>query len=802
MCSFIRLAAQTNTQLLHVLCDLVQAFIDTEKQIEVSLTKLGFSEENISSSQADSDVLSSLEDMIMDNRQTGIGQSHQAKLTSHHNKGHHPHQTVTDPANGDFCDDGPDLINPSSFILAPESLPHDLLNADSGLKIDDDIVLGYSKRLRTAVDRILHLLKNVASLQQYEPPALTSSGKDQHSGGRLISKSASMPTCSAPAAACDHQQEVQRLQSELREATRMMQILQEEVNKKHNALSALRAQIETQSILDAKSLKQENEALAGKLMLAERKIQRQAEMINQLQSDSTRFADNCCAVIELTPEKGRRDPHFSPPDVNLNDNNSLPFDKSEDLLNLDELQSLSSEKGDDDDEVDNELLIHTSQDKGQSRLLSIRTADGDGDGDHRTHPLVTDQRFEQRESLYQQIIQEKDEEIEVLKNQMRLAQNMIANAFPDQKIDEYLDMDLIETLVDTHLKNRLHKKDTSLNSVPSAKNRFSGVDLIEPIQDMRESNGQDSPKSFSSGGHVATDPVSSHMTIQVMDAKISQLQSVIEKMIAKNTQVQMELDNFKSQNELLNRDLDQLRNQKAIRDQKFMDKERELIELKLSLEAKEDELTSALKDQEKTASLVDVLKRRMRVLVEEITSKENRIHLLSQRIEDMDAKLQHTVSEMEQVRKNNQMLMSLESGRKEQVRVERELMSAIVNQRMEMEQLKKDEQDMGLFVKCGLLAQRMNEMKRLTDELVDQMKQKQRQKDQRRQAARRKAEKELRSSDNWSSRGTADEESTGRMGDADDELCVAQAEKNFGMDWSFMNIDSILSPLRDRPPPS
>ena len=299
---------------------------------------MGFSDE-ISSSQTDSEVLSSLEDMIME-KQAAIGQSG-SQGSQRASNSNNNHQTG-DAANGDFCDDGPDLINPSSFLLTPESLPRDLLNPNSGLKIDDDVVLGYSKRLRTAVDRILHLLKNVASLQ-YEPASLASCIRDPQSFSRVISKSASMPTCSA--SACDHEQEIMRLKSDLREATSMNQILQEEVNKKHNALSALRAQIETQSILDAKSLKQANDDLAGKLAVAERKISRQAEMITQLQSNSTPVLDNC-ALVELSPERGRRDRPCSPLELNLNDSDSLPFDKSEELLNLDELESLSPDKWD------------------------------------------------------------------------------------------------------------------------------------------------------------------------------------------------------------------------------------------------------------------------------------------------------------------------------------------------------------------------------------------------------------------------------------------------------------------------
>ena len=181
------------------------------------------------------------------------------------------------------------------------------------------------------------------------------------------------------------------MQSDLRESTLMNRILQEEVNKKHNALSALRAQIETQSLLDAKFLKHANDDLACKLAVAERKIQRQAEMINQLRSDSSRVS----AVIELTPERGRRDRRCSPPELDFNGTDSLPFDKSEELLNLDELESLSPDKWDPDY---NEVCdIH---DKEISKLQGVQTEQA-GDGVLRPFHPVDDQHQQDQESLLQ-----------------------------------------------------------------------------------------------------------------------------------------------------------------------------------------------------------------------------------------------------------------------------------------------------------------------------------------------------------------------------------------------------------------
>ena len=245
------------------------------------------------------------------------------------------------------------------------------------------------------------------------------------------------------------------------------------------------------------------------------------------------------------------------------------------------------------------------------------------------------QQQQEHHVLFQQIIQEKDEEIEVLKNQMQLARNMIASAFPDHKIEEYLDVDLIGTLVDTHLKQRTDKKGISGTSNSSKKNRFTGVDLIEPIQDMRGSNGQDSPKSSTSGGHLTSNETS-FMEIQVMDAKISQLQSVLEKLIAKNSQVQFELDDYKSQSSLLHRDIDLLRKQKESADQMIMEMDRELIGLKLSLEEKEDELANMKREQSNMAQVeVDLLQRKVRLQENEISSKEERIQSLARRMEVM-----------------------------------------------------------------------------------------------------------------------------------------------------------------------
>lgn len=106
--------------------DLVQTFLDTEKDIQRRLETLGL--ESKAAQPDDSGLLAfpSLDD-----------------------------ERISDLTFDGLCDDGPDLT-PSSMVYSSHSL-----NATSN-DIEDDVVLGASRRLRLAVERVLSILSGLA----------------------------------------------------------------------------------------------------------------------------------------------------------------------------------------------------------------------------------------------------------------------------------------------------------------------------------------------------------------------------------------------------------------------------------------------------------------------------------------------------------------------------------------------------------------------------------------------------------------------------------------------------------------
>lgn len=115
--------------MLHVLSDLVKTFLDTENDIQKQLETLGL-ENNKSSRGEDSGLLgfTSLDD-----------------------------ERISDLTFEGLCDDGPDLTTPSSMIYSN----HSLTNNTTANDIEDDVVLGASRRLRLAVERVLKILTEV-----------------------------------------------------------------------------------------------------------------------------------------------------------------------------------------------------------------------------------------------------------------------------------------------------------------------------------------------------------------------------------------------------------------------------------------------------------------------------------------------------------------------------------------------------------------------------------------------------------------------------------------------------------------
>ncbi|KAI7685847.1 Pericentrin [Sarcoptes scabiei] len=149
--------SQTNNRLLVVLSDLVKTFLDTEQDIHKQLETLGFER----------------------NTDNAV---HQRNSPSNNNRSDDPFQFSSleeerllmsnEITTFDLCEDGPDLTSPSSVIysLADGSNcvanSRNLSNNNFDTKnngttlndVEDDVVLGASRRLSSAVERVLKIL--------------------------------------------------------------------------------------------------------------------------------------------------------------------------------------------------------------------------------------------------------------------------------------------------------------------------------------------------------------------------------------------------------------------------------------------------------------------------------------------------------------------------------------------------------------------------------------------------------------------------------------------------------------------
>ncbi|CAN7997228.1 unnamed protein product [Ixodes hexagonus] len=130
--------AQTNTRLLNVLSDLVKTYVDTEQDIQDALAQLGLSRVDSPDSTA-----------VLDEEYSSLG-----AVSSQ------THGSKEDFAEGflsELCEDGPDLT-PRTWDMFASAIGMQETAEMEG----EDVVLGASRRLRTAVDRVLKLLGEVA----------------------------------------------------------------------------------------------------------------------------------------------------------------------------------------------------------------------------------------------------------------------------------------------------------------------------------------------------------------------------------------------------------------------------------------------------------------------------------------------------------------------------------------------------------------------------------------------------------------------------------------------------------------
>uniref|UniRef100_A0A6B0VIN9 Putative a-kinase anchor protein 9-like isoform x1 n=1 Tax=Ixodes ricinus TaxID=34613 RepID=A0A6B0VIN9_IXORI len=133
-----RHTAQTNTRLLNVLSDLVKTYVDTEQDIQDALAQLGLSRVDSPDSTA-----------VLDEDYSSLG------AVSSQTQG-----SKEDFAEGflsELCEDGPDLT-PRTWDMFASAIGMQETAEMEG----EDVVLGASRRLRTAVDRVLKLLGEVA----------------------------------------------------------------------------------------------------------------------------------------------------------------------------------------------------------------------------------------------------------------------------------------------------------------------------------------------------------------------------------------------------------------------------------------------------------------------------------------------------------------------------------------------------------------------------------------------------------------------------------------------------------------
>lgn len=124
-----RYVAQTpieNSRLLHVLSDLVKTFIDTEHDIQRHLNDMGI-ENRVSNKE---ELLQSF---------VSLNEDFAERLSE----------------TNDLCEDGPDLSPNSTNLYFTPPLGQN--------EAEEDVVLGASRRLRTAVDRVLKLLSDIVS---------------------------------------------------------------------------------------------------------------------------------------------------------------------------------------------------------------------------------------------------------------------------------------------------------------------------------------------------------------------------------------------------------------------------------------------------------------------------------------------------------------------------------------------------------------------------------------------------------------------------------------------------------------
>lgn len=158
---------QTDNRLLVVLSDLVKTFLDTENDIQKQLETLGLESKN--GQGKCSPMKNGHADDSLDRGFPSLEPDQPERLLM---------STTSEIATFDLlCEDGPDLTTPSELIYSnPLSCSTTIagsgstaiVNGTQSNDIEDDVVLGASRRLRLAVERVLKILADTLERQKQD----------------------------------------------------------------------------------------------------------------------------------------------------------------------------------------------------------------------------------------------------------------------------------------------------------------------------------------------------------------------------------------------------------------------------------------------------------------------------------------------------------------------------------------------------------------------------------------------------------------------------------------------------------
>lgn len=638
------IAAQTNSRLLAVLSELIKAFIYSESAITSTVSSLGLREQGDAAS-----------DHALDNNELSSLCTVASMNILNENNGNH---LLANNLNGDpmteMIDD-----NPESASLLGIHDPAMLNDLIGHISMDDDIVLGASRRLRTAVDNLLKILKKLVLLQSHQPPSVK------------------QPVTSTPA------QKTSRT-SKTKSASPLTTVPRH--NKTPSSMGAVTS--------------------GSRKPLNADQIENQVPNQTDIRPNVTQHTDEIARRRSLSPPESLI-VDVEPPFNLGRPRPSLLFEKT-DLANLDDLSSLS-----DPESLDSHQHGHRKPGNNHKFFPSYRSNKSLHSSESTDESNLT--------ALYNQIINDKDNEITLLKEQMKLAQDMLSSTFGCETLEKVsvLDqVDLLGTLNSNNYNNLCsNKRDSTASSIASKqdncklqcndenqvnkpshltastsskgrtrpkqlkskKNKFAGVDLIGPLAEHMPStstSGQITPKSnlgssnclsfnrpqsnkdLVDDGYDELSNDNSQKEVARMDCGLEQLQNMILLLVDKDKQKQKQLDQIKSQLTAKEQQIRQLAEDKTQLQGEIENLRTEKTALSQQLKEKEDEMTNASVAAKNTYDRqVLYYKKAIDLKNEEIASYEERISGLLRKIDALknDSEQNKTFGKAEQAEFNEQI---------------------------------------------------------------------------------------------------------------------------------------------------